>query len=148
MKRQVAIIDNTDPDHPFVTFNATESFKSDLNSYKNGQRIWLSTEKYFRKRTLSQNNTFFWWIGLIAEDTGMDQDEVKDFFAKKYLTVEIRDENDDLRCDEETGEVMTRVRSTAELNTVEFGLYLDKVWLYSTNFFNMVLPQPDPELKK
>lgn len=114
-----------------------------MEQLEDNQRVWVTIEKYQRKRSLSQNSMLHWIFQEIADETGHDRDWVKDFFAKKYLTVDLHHaETEEILVDAETGEVLTRVRSTAELNTVEFGEYVDRIRLYANEFLGLQLPEP------
>lgn len=119
-----------------------------MEQLEDNQRVWVTIEKYYRKRSVSQNNVLHWYLQEISDETGHERDWLKDFFAKKYLTEDLRHaETDEILCDPETGEVLTRVRSTTELNTVEFNEYTEKIRMYANDFFNLQLPLPDQNAK-
>ena len=147
-RKQIARIDLSDPNSPKLKYDA-KLMKEDLKAFKEGTRVVISIETYYRKRTVEQNRVLWWYIDEVSTETGMSKDEVKDFFDGKYLKVEIRDENDEIRCDRETGEVMTRIKSTTELSTIEFNTYTEQIRLYCNDFFGFSLPLPNeqPELK-
>jgi len=146
-RRQPARIDKSNPDQPMVIFSNIKAFVGDLKDFPDGARIWVELESYYRKRTLSQNNLLHFYCDEIAQETGMEMLAVKEQMAKKYLTVEVVDKNCNVVADPETGEVMTRVKSTSELDTVEFASFVDKIWLWANDFLNLQLPQPDPNHK-
>jgi len=148
MRKQIAKVNNADPKRPVVEFQDINAFKDDLNSFKDGTRIWVTLEKHYNKRSLSQNSTIHWYIHMICEETGHDEEFMKEFLAKKYLTVSMLDQDGNEQADPETGEVMTRVRGTSELNVVEFMMFMDKIWMWANDFLGMQLPQPDPEMRK
>lgn len=140
----------SNPDKPVLQFHDKNGIKNDLANRKHGQRVWVKIETYVRTRTVSQNNVLHWYLQEIADETGHDKEWVKNFFANKYLKMELRDQDDEILADPETGEVLTRVRSTTELNTIEFNEYTERIRMYANEFFSLQLPLPNdnkPELK-
>lgn len=119
-----------------------------MEQLDHGQRVWVTIEKYYRKRTNDQNSVLHWYLQEIADETGYERDWLKGFFADKYLKVDLlHAETGEILCDPETSEVLTRVRSTTELNTVEFNEYTEKIRMYANDFFNLQLPLPDQNAK-
>lgn len=142
-RKQLARIDLSNPDIPKVVPVSLEAFRSDLRDFKDGDRVFVTVERYYRKRSLEQNNVLHWYLDEIAQETGMDMLEVKEQMAKKYLTVEVLDKDENVRCDPETSEVMTRVKSTTELSTVEFNDYTEKIRMWANSYLNLQLPLPN-----
>lgn len=116
-RKQIARVDLSNPDKPKLVYDVKE-FKALLSNFKDGQRVWIQVETYYRKRTVEQNNVLHWYLQEIADETGMEMLDVKEQMAKKYLTVDQLDKNDNIVCDPETGKVMTRVKSTTDLVTI------------------------------
>lgn len=135
----------SNPEKPRYRLNEKDAMNDDLAKRKHGQRVWITIENYYRKRTVSQNNVLHWYLQEIADETGHEPDWLKEFFAKKYLTVNLVDNDQEIQVDLETGEILTRVRSTTELNTVEFNEYTEKIRMYANEFFNLQLPLPNEE---
>lgn len=140
-RKQLARIDLSDSEKPKLVYDA-RSMKEDIKAFKEGERVWVTIERYYRKRTLEQNRVLHWYFNEISDETGMSMDEVKEFFASKFLTVDMVDNNGEIRCDPETGEVMTRVKSTTELNTVEANEYSEKIRMWANEYLNLQLPLP------
>lgn len=150
MKRKnLALINLTDPDKPKLDFVSKGAVLSDLKAFKHGQRVWVEISTYYRKRSVEQNSVLHWYLTEIADETGMEMEDVKSQMAKKYLTVPQVDKNDQEVADPETGELMTRVKSTTELSTVEFNEYTEKIREWANSYLNLQLPLPneDVELK-
>lgn len=141
-RKQLARIDLSNPDKPKLIYDL-KAFRSDIRDFKHDQRVWIQIETYYRKRTVEQNNVLHWYLQEIADETGMEMLDVKEQMAKKYLTVDQLDKNDNIVCDPETGEVMTRVKSTTELSTVEFNDYTEKIRQWANEFLNLQLPLPN-----
>lgn len=142
-RKQLARIDLSNPDIPKVSFVNVEAFRSDLRDFKDSERVFVTIERYYRKRSLEQNSVLHWYLYEIAQETGMEMLEVKEQMAKKYLMVDVLDKDGNVRCDPETSEVMTRVRSTTELSTVEFNDYTEKIRMWANSYLNLQLPLPN-----
>jgi hypothetical protein len=111
---------------------------------------WVITiTKYKKKRSIEQNAVLHWYINDIAKETGMNPEIIKEALKMKFLTTTMLDGDGEPLCDKQTGEVLTYVRSTTDLNTVEFMTFLEEIRLWSQEFLNLYLPLPneDTELK-
>lgn len=146
-KKNLAFINLSDPSRPKLDFVSKSAMLSDLRDFKHGQRVWVEVSTYFKKRSVQQNAVLHWYFSEIAEETGMYMEDVKTQMARKYLTTEQLDKNDNLVCDPETGEVMTRVKSTTELSTVEFNEYTEQIRLWSNDFLGLQLPLPNENVE-
>lgn len=80
-----------------------------------GAKVTISVVKHRNTRSLSQNS-FYWGvvIPLLADHCGYDREELHD--ALKFRFLRVHEDTD-----------LPTVRSTASLNTKEFGEYLDDV---------------------
>jgi hypothetical protein len=148
-KRHLVKITNTPEQVTFTFYGGDRAFIEHLKTFKHESRAWIELSPYVRTRTHSQNSVYFWYIQEVSDETGMSKEEVKDFFENKFLKIEVRDEENEIRCDPETGEIIFRVRSTRELNTIEFNNYTEQIRLYCNDFFGFYLPLPNeqPDLK-
>ena len=143
MKRKaLGKIDLSDPLNPKVSLISKKSFQDDLRAFKDGSKVWMQVETYYKQRSLKQNSVLHWYLSEIADETGMEMADVKSQMAKKYLTVDQKDKNDNVVCDPETGEVMTRTMSTTELTTMEFNDYTEKIRMWANDYLNLSLPLP------
>lgn len=98
---------------------------------KDKQVEYLITFKKNRAiRSTSQNGYYRIVLIAIANITGDTDDDLHEFFKKKFLGKEIH------------GEVIGG--SSAKLDTAEFTEYLNKVIEYSKSFFNVeYIPKPE-----
>lgn len=147
-RRNLATVEFTEEKGIHLSFASKRAFLGDLAEFPVGNRVWVSIETYYRQRTTTQNSVMHWYIDEIAKETGMEPEEVKEQMARKFLTVQVVDKNDNYLADPETGEVYMRVMSTTELTTVTMMEYLDKIRLWALSYLNMDLPLPDPEKKR
>ena len=106
---------------------------------------WYSFCKFFKdkrvrielvdsQRTLSQNAFYWFYIGLVAEDTGNDSDDLHEYFKRKFLKMQIG------RIKSRSGKVyeVEKYPSTTKLKKHEFSEYLDKISALTG------VPIPDP----
>lgn len=119
------------------SINGKLDFGSDLNESRLKQCVKDNPNKTFRvemvesKRSLPQNSYYWLYLGVIARETGDDENSLHEYFRRtllppKMITVmkkEIR--------------VPT---STTELSKVDFGEYLDRICSLTS------VPLPDREL--
>lgn len=142
-KTSVADLDLSDPENPKLVHLNRDVVRHNLQSFGKSLRVRVTYETYYRKRSVEQNNVLHWYIQEIADETGMDAADVKSQMAKKFLVTESKDKHGQLVADPETGEVMTRVKSTTELTTVEFNEYTEKIRMWAGEFLKIDLPEPD-----
>lgn len=99
----------------------------------------------FGNRSLSANG-YYWMIltdyvqpGLY--DTGWREIKTKDdahfFVANLFLKQRI--------VNEETGEVIERIKSTSGLSVKEFGEYLEQIIQWSAEYLGVVIPEPNSQ---
>jgi len=144
-KTSIADLDLTDPSNPKLVHLNRDVVRDNLQSFGKSVRLRVTYETYYRKRSVEQNSVLHWYLSEIADETGMEMLDVKDQMAKKFLVTEVKDKNDELVADPETGEVMTRIMSTTELTTVQFNEYTEKIRMWAGEFLKMDLPEPDSQ---
>jgi hypothetical protein len=100
----------------------------------------------FGKRSLSANG-YYWMIltdyvqpGLY--DAGWREIKTKDdahfFVSNIFLKERIVNEN--------TGDEMVRIKSTASLSVKEFGEYLEEIIQWAAEYLSIAIPEPDKQL--
>jgi hypothetical protein len=109
-------------------------------SKKNGKFI-LSIKKEGKKRTNDQNSFLMLWLRIIEHETGNDAELLKEFFKEKFLEKRLTV----IKGDRFTGVTITEKinPSTAELNTYEFGIFLEKIRVFTYDFWGIILPNPE-----
>lgn len=90
------------------------------------------TEKRVR-RTISQNNLYWLWITCIEHETGNDRMKLHEYFKDEFLQPESF---------ELFGKVKD-VKTTTNLNTVQFKYLLDHVQQFASSELAITLPDPD-----
>lgn len=91
-----------------------------------GKHIELYLRKRQQKRS-HQANRFYWGYVLseIADAAGMDKDETHEGLKYKYLR-------------EDDGGPLVRVKSTADLSTEEFSVYVEQCMAFGAQTFGIV----------
>ena len=146
-KRNLAIINLSDPEKPKLDFLSKKSFLDDLKDFTHKDRVWIVVEKYYTKRSLKQNNLLHLYLSEIAKETGMQLEQIKEALKKKFLTVPLTNKDGEIMADSATGEVMERVRGTSELTVTEFMEFTDNVRIWSAEFLGLLLPLPEEQVE-
>lgn len=110
-----------------------------------GKTITITIEKAKKKRSNPQNS-FYWGIVLpimqkALKDTGhlMSNNDVHELLKLRFL-------KEAIMVNEETGEVIERVKSTTELTTSGFMDYLSEIQRFSNEYFGIVIPEPNDSI--
>jgi hypothetical protein len=146
-KRNLAIINLSDPDKPKLDFVSKKSFLSDLKDFTHKDRVWIVVEKYYAKRSLRQNNLLHLYLSEIAKETGMQLEPIKDALKKKFLTVALTTKDGEIMADKSTGEVLERVKGTSELTVTEFMEFTNNVRVWAMEFLGLHLPLPEEQVE-
>lgn len=93
----------------------------------------------------SPANRYYWGccvelIYLALKDTGW---EVNREGTHELLRVRFLSEDKPIGND---GEFVTRVKSTTELDSVEFGTYIERCKQFAAEYLNTVIPEPNEQL--
>lgn len=107
---------------------------SDLIDGLDLSKPWSVTiEPHKKKRSLSQNALYWRWVGIIADNTGNDNDDVHEALKGMYLAPR----------SVEMGSERREIRSTAKQTTDEMKAYMDKVYAFATSQLGILLPIPE-----
>ncbi len=98
-------------------------------------KIYFEIGKVESKRTISQNNFYWMYLGVIAEDTGNNANDLHEYFKRVLLlpifqTVEIKGKKIEIKIP----------ASTKKLSKLEFGEYIEKICALTG------IPIPETEL--
>lgn len=108
-------------------------------------RYLLSADRK-NKRTNNQN-AYYWMIltdyiqpALYNEGWNniKTKDDAHEFISDLFLKVKV--------INEVSGDSWTRTKSTSELSTVEFNLYLEEIWQWAAEYLNVNIPSPNEQL--
>lgn len=107
---------------------------------------YLATVESKNKRSLPQN-AYYWmiltdYIQPALYDLGWRSIKTKDdahfFVADMFLKQKV--------VNEETGEVKERIKSTTELSTMEFNVYLSEIIEWAAEYLSISIPEPNSQL--
>ena len=108
-----------------IQLQDSSSFKKYISQFEDNAEIEIMVRPKAKRRTIKQNRAY--WGAVInqiaiaiANDTGQDADDVHDYFKTKFLQRKI--------INPATGELITVVGSTANLNTKEFTDFVEKCY--------------------
>lgn len=145
-RKQLARIDLSDPNKPRLIYDA-KSMKEDLKAFKNEERVWVTVERYYRKRTGSQNSLFHVYITEIANETGQDFEDVKSTVKLLYARKPVLDKDGMEIFNEETGERLEYVQDTSKMTTVEMADLTEKTRMFALEYFGILLELPDEQVE-
>lgn len=144
-RKQIGVIDRSNPEDPFIKLSNEKSFKQDLSDFKDGQRVWIEVSTYYRKRTIEQNGLFHVYCQEIADYTGQDMESVKSTVKLLYARKPLLDKDGQEQFNMVTGELLEYVQDTSDMSTVEMALLIDNTIMFAQDFFGIVLTEPDQQ---
>lgn len=145
IKHSLGFIDlESDPKNPKIKLVGKKAFQDNLRAFGHGTKVWFITETFYRQRSLEQNSTLHWYIGMIEKETGQDNKHIKSTLCKMFLEPKaLLDKNGNEMANPATGEIMTYIPSTSDLTTVEMNEFWDKIRQWALDFLGLDLPLPD-----
>ena len=120
-----------------------KQFDTDLKRF-NGSQVEIVVKKKRSTRS-SQQNRYYWGIviPLIMQglnDTGneVNKQDAHEFIKANFNYSEI--------VNEETAEVFRVTKSTTRLNKNDFGVMIEKVKKFASEYLNIYIPDPNEDL--
>lgn len=104
-----------------------------MSSFKIGTYLWESFDPVYKKTQRSNEQNRYYWgvvVAYIAEDSGYTPDETHDSLRHHFLT-------------DHTNPEFPRVRSTTELDTMEFEYYLECCRRLGSEIYGLYIPLPN-----
>lgn len=148
MKRKsLARVNLTDPSKPKLDFNSLKSFQSDIADFKDGARVWISIETYYKTRTSAQNSLFHVYCQEIADYSGQDLETVKSTVKAMYAQKALLDKDGEPIVNEATGDVAMYIQDTSRMNTIEMAELTENTRLFAMEYFGIVLTLPEEQMK-
>ena len=116
---------------------------SALNQFE-GQEITLSIEKAKKVRS-TQENRYYWGLVIPLIKAGLKDatsesysaEQVADLMKTRFLMIDVYIGDSD---------VMTRIKSTTELSTIEMERYLHECRTFAQEFLGVAIPMPNEDL--
>jgi len=122
----------------------TNLIKDAIQTFE-GKQIVIKIEKAKKKRSTQQNRFYYGVIIPIVQnclkDAGhiLTSESTHDLIKLKFL-------KEPLFVNEETGEVIERIKSTTELSTSQFMDLLAEINNFTFEYFGVSLPSPNDDL--
>jgi hypothetical protein len=115
-----------------IVYHHPDQLRDYLLTFKDGQELEVVVKKFRKNRTLNQND---YWHGvvlpLIADSIGeLDPEEVCQILRKKFLSYKKHYK----------GKEYIFTESTANLSTMEMGMFIDKVIIFVSQEFGIIVP--------
>ena len=110
-----------------------------------GKQIVIKIEKFKKKRSTQQNRFYYGVIIPIVQnclkEAGhvMTNESTHDLIKLKFL-------KETLFVNEDTGEIIERIKSTTELSTSQFMDLLAEINNFTFEYFGVILPSPNDDL--
>jgi hypothetical protein len=122
----------------------TNLIKDAIQTFE-GKQVVIKIEKSKKKRSTQQNRFYYGVIIPIVQnclkDAGhiMTNESTHDLIKLKFL-------KEALFVNEDTGEVIERIKSTTELSTSQFMDLLAEINNFTFEYFGVTLPSPNDDL--
>lgn len=97
----------------------------------------VTIEKKKKHRSAEQNKWYWACVTIIANELGYQKDEMHEIIKFKFLKGE--------KVDEKSGEVFEYLRSSADLSTTEFSVFMENLIQWAIQTFNITLPMPNTQ---
>jgi ribosomal protein L30E len=110
-----------------------------------GKELIISFEKPKKKRSNGQNRFYYGVVLPIVQnclkEAGhiMNLESTHDLIKMKFL-------KEIILTNEETGEVVERIKSTSELSTSQFMDFISEIRTFTLDYFNTDIPEPNQEI--
>jgi len=125
------------------TITLPTRLRADVAKLFSGRDITVTFERKKKKRSLNQN-AYYWGclIQMIREavielgDNGATPEQVHDLLKRRFLNVQL--------INHDTAQLIGEyTRSTTDLSTVEFCLYVDDCIQFAAEYLSIVIPLPE-----
>lgn len=114
-------------------------FSQQLARFRDGA-VQVTVERKFANRSTRQNS-WYWSavVGLVADHTGYTPDEIHEIYKAKFIPkhVSLADGNGEIR-----GEFVLG-GSTAQMDTVQFSDYCERIREWAADELGVVIPDPE-----
>ena len=123
--------------------NNRKAFIADLKRFA-GKNVEIVV-KLKRSTRSTQQNRYYWGIvvplvmqGLIELGHDVNKQETHEFIKANFNYEEI--------VNKDTGELFRMTKSTARLNKNDFGVMIEKLKVFASEYLNVYIPEPNEDL--
>ena len=124
--------------------NNRKAFIADLKRFA-GKSVEIVV-KLKRSTRSSQQNRYYWGIvvplvmqGLIELGHDVNKQDTHEFIKANFNYEEI--------VNKDTGELFRMTKSTARLNKNDFGVMIEKLKVFASEYLNVYIPEPNEDLQ-
>lgn len=142
-----AIVKSDDDGNFYLDVPNPKWWSSEISKFSIDTAVVITVKKWYKKRSLDQNSTYHWYIGVLADYFGYAPDTMKSLIALKWLKEPLYDTNGNEAIDITTGEKMFELRSSASLNTFEMAELCTNIRQWADEGWGVILPEPDKNYK-
>lgn len=110
-----------------------------------GKQIEITIQVKRRKRSIFQNN-YYWGVIVPMVQVGLNdagyklgKEQTHDFIKSQFAIKEI--------VNEQTGEILKLIGSTAEMTTTEMNEYFSEVVQWAAEYLNVQIPEPGEQIE-
>jgi len=111
-----------------------------------GKTIEITIEKAKKKRSNPQNAFFHGVVLPIVYECLKDAGHTLSFVDVKDM-LKLRFLKETVLINEDTGEVLERIKNTSELTTTEFLSFIKEIQIFASEYFGVEIPDPNENLK-
>ena len=108
-------------------------FNNDLSKFE-GKDIVIKIREVEVGRSIEQNALYWKWVDIIAKELGYQKEQMNLLIKYKFLQRETVNEH---------GSVTIDLKSTATLTKEEFSKFMNDVFFWANDTFNINLPSND-----
>lgn len=126
--------------------NIVYVLKDIQDAFKNDEKVTVTIKTRRKPRSLSANNYLHLCLQIIADETGNSLDNVKSTLKLMYAKKPLLNKDEEPIIDEKTGEQAFYVQDTSDMDSFEFGQFVENVKMFAIDFCGFSLPEPDENL--
>lgn len=110
--------------------------------FSDGKPLTVEFRDRRNPRSLNQNSLIHKYFDIISDETGNSLETVKNVLKKEFLTTDLKDKEDNIVVNPKTGTMVTYIRGTSDLSTIEMATFTEEVRLWAMDF-GIYLPLPE-----
>jgi hypothetical protein len=146
IKTYDALISHTETDCSINFVSERWVYSNLKESFSDNSKVTVEVKSRRKPRSLPQNGLFHAYCGIIADETGNSLDRVKSTLKGIYCKKPFKDKNGDEVYNPETGEVLTYIQNTADMDTIEMATLTEQTRMFALEWFGIVCPLPEEQI--
>ncbi len=114
--------------------NSKQMIKDYIDSLADDKSYKVTISLHRQQRSVSQNNLYWLWISIIADETGNDKESLHQLFMQKFIGWNTQSLH---------GSDIHTLPSTTKLSTAQFTTYLEQIDAWTATELGIILPHPE-----